>query len=148
LSVTFYGVVDPFEKHLSKLVAKVYSAKKRCHIICRDNDQMKIISKSLWTSIQKEFLPNGFDANEDPLLYPIWLSMDSSNKNNSDVVISVNEEVIKNTNDYSKIIDFYTLKDNKGKSKNRIYEYSKNFNDIASWTIDESLKWQKEVVNL
>lgn len=148
MNITFYGVVDPLEKHLSKLVAKIYSSKTRCHIVCKDVDQMQLISKSLWTSIQKEFLPNGFDVNEDPKLYPIWLSLDSSNKNNSDVVVLLNGDTIKNTHDYSKIIDFYTLKENKEKSINRIKEYSKNFNDITSWVLDETLKWKKEIINL
>jgi DNA polymerase-3 subunit chi len=141
---TFYGVNDLFEKNFSKLVSKIYASKKRCHIMCRDEEQVALLSKNLWTFSQREFLPHG-QGDMEPKYQPIWLSVTQENVNGAKVFVSVNEKVLDIVDTFERLIDFYPLSVKaQNHAKERMQFYKNQGIDVTSWVLNPLMQWEKE----
>ena len=91
IEVSFYHfTVTPIIVGIPKLIKKIYYAKKNLLVICKTNEEMKDLNKTLWTFDSREFIPHGLAIEANSELQPVLLSTDvNSNKNNAEILLSL-----------------------------------------------------------
>lgn len=128
MEIVFYALSNtPLERALPKFLSKIYSSGFKCHLLCADEDQLRLLDKSLWTYSTLAFLPHGtkFMPTQFHDKNPIWLSESLDFVNNPDALIYL-KPLSHKDNTFKKIIYFYD------QNKSDEQQYQKLYNDYIA----------------
>ncbi len=59
---------------LPQLLGRTVAAGQRALVLCRNDDSVKALDKTLWQAPEPDWLPHGTEADGDPDLQPVWLA--------------------------------------------------------------------------
>jgi len=59
---------------LPQLLGRTVAAGQRALVLCRSDDSVKALDKTLWQAAEPEWLPHGTEVDGDADLQPVWLS--------------------------------------------------------------------------
>lgn len=101
------------QKVLPKLLESVIAKGNNVHILCENDEQVKVLDDYLWTYEQLSFLPHA--TYQDDLLekQPIVLSVNDNNLNNASVLVLSEPKLPQNFSIFSKVIYISDSEDNK-----------------------------------
>jgi DNA polymerase-3 subunit chi len=144
--VSFYHLTStPVEKALPHLVFKIYNAKARCLIVCKDAKQMNEINDVLWTFSTKKFIPHGSTEEENKSIQPVLVSTSIDElSNNPEVVVILNNQNIESNTNFKKYL--YMVYGNKDDFNvigfyNLYQSYTTKSYKTKLWTLDMDGKW-------
>ncbi|MBP9752873.1 MAG: DNA polymerase III subunit chi [Proteobacteria bacterium] len=147
MDISFYSIRnDPIQKTLPKLVEKIYDLKLNIHILCQDDDQLKILDAGLWTYSSLAFLPHG--TIHDPEFMhgqnPIWLSTSLDFKNKPSVLVLLTPLKLSKDYIFEKVIYMFDQhQENVDAFLNIFNDLKKENKNPTFWQQTEKGTWQK-----
>lgn len=139
---------QPPEKVLPKILEKIVTRGWRAVVWLGSEDQISELDQFLWEYEQTSFLPHGCMFDQEPEIYPIWLTTKEDNPNHSNVLILIDHDVSTSLGSYEIICVFLRQETS---SIQKIFEYWKNFCLIQAYTLtyyhqNQPGQWQTETL--
>lgn len=147
--VSFYHLTThPLEKVLPKILEKAYDGGLRSLVVADSAERMQALNACLWTYSPGSFLPHGMEGDKatDPLDNPIWISLDSVNKNNASVLVLTGGSTADDLSGYVRCIDIFDGNDPaslQAAQSRRAYYQSQN-HPVVYWKQSLTGTWEKE----
>lgn len=143
MEVAFYQLMSsPLEQALPRLVEKIHTMGLRCQILCDTQEFLEHINQRLWTFASASFIPHGFQG--DPLKHPVWLTLETHNQNNAEVIAVTNGSLI-DTGEFKRCVDLFSGHDPQAleaAQKRYMYYVAQGF-PVSYWQQDARGTWQK-----
>ncbi|CAO5682606.1 MAG: hypothetical protein HEEMFOPI_00748 [Holosporales bacterium] len=147
MDIAFYSIRNaPIEKTLPRLVEKIYDLKLNIHILCPDDDQLKILDASLWTYASLAFLPHGTIHDPEFMHHqnPIWLSTTFDLKNKPKVMILLKPILLSKDHSYERVIYMFDQHQENAHDFLKLYEdLKKESIPVVFWKQTEQGSWEK-----
>jgi len=145
--ILYQLTTHPLEKVLPRILEKVYDGGLRALVVTDSTEHMQMLNSSLWTYSSGAFLPHGADGNKmiDPADNPIWVSIDSVNKNSATVLVLTNGRQVDDLSDYTRCVDIFDGNDPAmlASAEKRREHYQKSGHPIVYWKQSLNGNWDQ-----
>ena len=144
--ISFYHfTITPLVLGMSKLIKKIYYTKRNLLVLCKDEEEMNELDRTLWTFASREFIPHSKVNEPTPELQPVLLGNSlQDNKNKSEVLLSSqnNIENLDSVDFKKRLYAFYGTK-NEVQPMMDFYQEYKTYKNITMifWKQDMNGKW-------
>lgn len=143
MELSFYALKNTtVERTLPKLIEKIYNSNLRVHILCKDDEQLRLLDGTLWTFASMAFIPHGsiHDPKETHAEHPVWLSTTLDPVNQPDVFVSLLPISVP---EYKKVIYFYDIFDSCSSDFNLLHDQLKE-KKPTFWQQTDAGGWEKK----
>ncbi len=144
---TFYGMLLPLEKNLSKLLEKVYESGKRALVLIDTQERLVTLNSALWSYATMSFIPHGYQDVHGPWAkdQPIWLSCTMDNPNGSKVFVNTcGMDYTMNIDPFERIMDLFDASDPKHVQKAKVRQAQlQTHMAVSYWQQTEKSTWEK-----
>jgi DNA polymerase-3 subunit chi len=144
VDIAFYQLLKtPLEKTLPKLLEKAYEAGFRCLVVCDSPEQRDYLNSVLWTYSPSSFLPHGIEG--DPNRHPIWLALESANRNNATLIVITSGIIPNNLAEFDRCLDLFNGHDPlmTQKARERYKIYASQGHNLTFWQQTDQGTWNK-----
>ena len=145
VSVSFYHfTITPLVLGLSKLIKKIYDAKKNLLVLCKNEIEMNELDKTLWTFSSREFIPHGTINEANPELQPVLFATSlHDNKNNAEILLSTHDKAESLDSNFQKYLYGFYGNATEVQDMLNCYENYKIRQDVEVifWQQNKSGKW-------
>ena len=92
---------------LPQLLGRTVAAGQRALVLCRSDDSVKALDKTLWQAPEPDWLPHGTEADGDPDLQPVWLSTSDEAANGARFLFLVDGADAARLDAYDRVFDLF-----------------------------------------
>lgn len=145
VDISFYEVVvQPFEKTVSNLLKKCYDTEHNTFVKCKDEDQMMLMDKTIWTFSQKFFIPHA--TIQDPELHrqPVLLSTNEDIKNKAKILMLLSTD-FSDIDSFERVVVVFDENNNKDREfcRDLYKQYKSNNHNLTYYKQDKKGIWQQ-----
>lgn len=127
----------PLDKVLPKILEKVYDGGRRALVVTDTVEHMQGLNIALWTYSPGAFLPHAMEGNKayDPADNPIWISLDTHNKNEASVLVLTYGKQSEDLSSFDRCVDIFDGNDlvALASAQQRCEEYQKRGHAVVYW---------------
>jgi DNA polymerase-3 subunit chi len=144
--VGFYHLTKtPLPYALLRLLEKILESGKRVVVRTDTVERLDFLNSALWTNDAASFLPHGTDKDGKGDQQPIWLTIDSTNPNDAEVLILTEGADGSAYEKYERCLEIFDGNDDKAvvAARERWKNYSDHGFGLTYWKQTESGRWEK-----
>ncbi|MEI8295656.1 MAG: DNA polymerase III subunit chi [Alphaproteobacteria bacterium] len=145
--IAFYQLnTSTLEKMLPALLEKVYQKGLRALVVIDSPQRMEAIDYALWTYSPGSFLPHGYKGNAED--HPIWLSLESSNRNQAQVVVITNGKIMEDLSGFERCVDIFDGSQETAveQAQSRLETYRRQGLSPKFWEQTHEGRWQEKSI--
>tara|TARA_A100001037_G_scaffold167555_1_gene150638 strand:+ start:345 stop:797 length:453 start_codon:yes stop_codon:yes gene_type:complete len=144
--IAFYHLTKtPLPDALLRLLEKILASGKCVIVRTSSSERLEFLNSALWTTDAASFLPHGSDQEGNGARQPIWLTTDSANPNDAEVLILTEGADGDAYQDYERCLEIFDGNDDESVVAAR--ERWKNYSDLGLsltyWKQKENGHWEK-----
>lgn len=147
--IDFYHLQkQSLEEVLPKLLQKAYALGKRILLKIGTPERVEFLNSELWTFADDSFLPHGSKKDGFAAQQPIWLTSDSENPNNAELLVLVDGAEIEeeNLNKFVRVLNVFDGNSDEAINQaRRLWKmYRDGGHEVYYWQQNTSGKWEQK----
>ncbi|MBK18007.1 MAG: DNA polymerase III subunit chi [Rhodospirillaceae bacterium] len=145
--IGFYHLTrTPLEHALLKLLEKATAAGKRVVVRTSSDERLSFLNGALWTVDAASFLPHGSEKEGNPSQQPVWLTTDTNNPNDAEVLILTDSAESTSYETYERCLEIFDGNNEVAvtAARERWKNYSAVDCNLTYWQQTESGGWKKK----
>lgn len=145
--IGFYHLTKtPLSDALLRLLEKILTSGKHAVVRTNSEERVDFLNDALWTSDAASFLPHGTEKEGKGSQQPIWLTTDSTNPNDAEVLILTEGADGALYEDYEHCLEIFDGNDDQAvvAARRRWKDYSNSGFSLTYWQQTESGSWEKK----
>lgn len=118
----------------------------RALVVTDSEERKEFLNAVLWTYSPNSFLPHSMDGAGEPDENPIWVSVDTANKNRANVLVLTGNTSTSDISPYQRCVDIFDGNDANAFSAALIRRenYNKSGQPVVYWKQAMDGSWERE----
>lgn len=145
--IGFYHLTKtPLEQALLRLLEKAVEAGKRSIVRTSSDERVAFLNGALWTNDAASFLPHGTQKEGNPALHPVWLTAETENPNDAEVLMLTDGAETTGYQEFDRCLEIFDGRDDDAVAAAR--EHWKIYKDagctLTYWQQNDGGGWEKK----